>query len=109
MFVDGLVYLSNEESHDGISTIGLAKDDRGATLTIMFERQGQKPMYPLCEKLVAKLKNGYGNPLNVIDSREERAQNRRLEWKNATGSMTLSCFAMPRQPSYAERLTITSR
>ena len=108
-FLDTVVYLSNEESHDGIATIALGADGSGRTLTIAFERPGNTPAYPLCEKLLAALKNRYGNPASTTDFQEERARNRRSEWKTGTESMALSCFEMPRQPSYAERLTITGR
>ena len=56
----------------------------------------------------SRLRERYGNPANVMDAQEERAQNRRFQWNTSTESLTLNCFRMPRQPLCAERLTITS-
>ena len=107
--VDTLVYLSDEESHDHISTIGLSSNGAARTLTITFEQQrGRTATYPLCEQSLSRLKERYGNPANVVDGQEERAQNRRFEWNTPSESLRLHCFQMPRQPLYAERLTITS-
>jgi hypothetical protein len=113
--LDTLVYLSDEESHDHISTIGLSSSSGARTLTITFEpatferrRRGRVATYPSCEKSLSRLKGRYGNPADVVDAQEERARNRRFEWKTSTESLTLNCFRMPRQPLYAERLTITA-
>ena len=107
--LDTLVYLSDEESHDHISTIGLSGNGAARTLTITFERRrGGRAAYPSCEQSLSRLKERYGNPANVVDAQEERARNRRFEWNTAMESLTLNCFRMPRQPLYAERLTITT-
>ena len=108
--LDTLVYLSDEESHDHISTVGLSSNGAARTITIAFERQIQgRATYPLCEQMLSRLKEQYGNPANAMDAQEERARNRRYQWKTSTESLTLNCFQLPRQPQYAERLTITSR
>ena len=108
--LDTLVYLSDEESHDHISTVGVSRNGPARTITIAFERQIQgRATYPLCEQLVSRLKARYGNPANATDAQEERARNRRFEWKTSAESLTLSCFQGPRQPRYAERLTMASR
>jgi hypothetical protein len=111
MALDTLVYLSDEDSHDDISSIGLSNNDAVRILTITFERQKRAgtPAYPTCEKLLSLLKKRYGNAANVVDAQEERAGNRRFEWTTSTESLTLSCFQMPRQPLYAERLSIAGR
>jgi len=109
MALDTLVYLSDKESHDHISTIGLSSNGAARTLTITFEQQRQgSATYPSCEQSLSRLKERYGNPTNVANTQEERARNRRFEWTTATESLTLNCFQMPRQPLNAERLTITS-
>jgi hypothetical protein len=110
MVLDTFVYLSDEDSHDDISTIGLSRNGDVRTLTITFERQhpAGRPTYPLCEKLLSLLEERYRNPANVVDAQEERARNRRFEWKTSAESLRLSCFQMARQPLYAERLTIAS-
>jgi hypothetical protein len=108
--LDTLLYLSNEESHDHISTIGLSSSGAARTLTITFERQRQgRATYPSCGDSLSRLKERYGNPTHVTEASEERARNWRFEWNTSTESLALSCFRMPRQPQYAERLTITSR
>jgi hypothetical protein len=108
-FVDTLVYVSDKESHDDISTIGLSTDSRLRTLVITFERQrGGRPTYPACENLVAFITNQYGRPANIVDAQEEQARNRRFEWKTSGESLTLNCFRLPQQPLSAERLTIAS-
>jgi hypothetical protein len=107
--LDTLVYLSDEESHDHISTIGLSSNGAARTLTITFERRRRgRATYPSCGQSLSRLKERYGNPANVMDAQEERVRNRRFEWNTSTESLTLSCFRIPRQPLYAERLTITS-
>ena len=107
--LDTLVYLSDEESHDHIATIGLTSTGAVRTLTITFERQrGARATYPSCERSLSGLRERYGNPAHIVDAQEERAQNRRFQWNTSTESLTLHCFRMPRQPLYAERLTITS-
>lgn len=108
--VEALVRLSDEESHDHISTIGLSSNRGVRTLAITFERQqrGRKPTYPSCDSLQAPLRERYGDPASIVDTQEERARNRRFEWKTPAETLTLRCFRMPRQPLYAERLTISS-
>jgi hypothetical protein len=108
--LETVIYLSDEESHDHISTIGLSSNGAVRTLVITFERQqrGGRPTYPSCETLLSLLKQRYGSPANVVDAQEGRARNRRFEWKTSAESLTLGCFRMPRQPLYAERLTIAS-
>jgi hypothetical protein len=105
-----LVYLSAQESHDSISTIGLKSAGARRHLSITFEQSqpGGRPTYPACEPLLSILTARYGSPTNVIDAQEERARNRRFEWKTSTELLALGCFRMPSQPLYAERLTITS-
>ena len=108
-FLDTLVYVSEKESHDDISTIGLSNNGGMRTIAVSFERQrGGKPTYPACEKLVAFLTSQYGTPANITDAQEERTRNRRFEWKMAGEALTLSCFRLPQQPLYAERLAIAS-
>lgn len=108
-FLDSLVYLSEQDSHDGISTIGLAQNVPVRRLTITFERQrAGKPTYPACESLVASITDRYGRPAAVADAQEEQARNRRFAWKSAGQSLTLNCFRFGSQPLYAERLTIAS-
>ena len=108
--LDTLVYLSDEESHEHISTIGLSRNGAARTLIITFERQRRgRATYPSCGRSLSLLKERYGNPTRVTEAQEERARNRRFEWNTATESLTLDCFRMPRQPQYAERLTIASR
>ena len=108
-FLDTLVYVSEKESHDDISTIGLSSNGRMRAIAISFERQRSgKPTYPACDRLVAYLTKQYGTPANVIDAQEEQARNRRVEWKTSEESLTLSCFRRAQQPLYAERLTIAS-
>ena len=107
--VDNLVYLSDEESHDHISTIGLSGNGPSRTLTITFERRREgRVTYPSCEQSVSRLKERYGSPAHVMDAQEERALKRRYEWITAIEALTLDCFQMPREPLYAERLTIRS-
>ena len=109
MALDTLVYLSDEESHDHISTIGLSSNSAARTLTITFERRRRgRATYPLCGQSLSRLKESYGSPADVMDAQEERARQRRFKWNTSTESLTLACFQMPRQPLYAERLTITS-
>ena len=109
-FLDAMVYVSQEESHDDISTISLTTDSSGRTLSITFERQQRDTRtYPPCEKLLAVVKDRHGDPLTTVSGQEERARNRRFVWKKGAEAMTLSCFGMSRQPFYAERLTITDR
>ena len=108
--VDTLVYLSDEESHDHISTIGLRSNGPARTLTITFERRREgRVTYPSCGQSLSRLKERYGSPANVVDAQEERALKRQYEWTTPTEALTLDCFRMPRQPLYAERLTIRSR
>ena len=108
-FLDTLVYISNEESHDDISTIRLSNNGRTRTISITFERQrAGSATYPACDNLVALLTNEYGKPANVVDAQEEQSRNRRFEWKTPGESLTLNCFRLPQQPLYAERLTIAS-
>jgi hypothetical protein len=108
--LDTVVYVSTEETHDHISTIGLSSNGAARTLSIAFEREqrGGRAMYPSCEKLLGVLTDRYGTPANVVDAQEEKAHNRRFHWKRSAERLTLSCFRMPRQPLYAERLTIAS-
>ena len=110
MVVGELVYLTAQESHDGITTIGLSGTGARRSLTVTFEQRqpGGTNTYPACEKLVSTLTERYGSPTNVIDAQEERARNRRFEWKRSTETLTLSCFRISSQPLYAERLTMTS-
>ena len=106
--LDALVYLSDEESHDHISTVGLSSNGAVRTIAIAFEQQRQgRATYPACEQLLARLKAQYGNPATATEAQEERARNRRFEWKTSSESLTLNCFQMPRQPQYAERLTMS--
>jgi len=57
-FVDTLVYVSEQESHDSISTIGLGHDGALHTLAITFERQrAGRLTYPACEQLVSLITN----------------------------------------------------
>jgi hypothetical protein len=107
--LDGLMHLTEGESHDHISTIAVSSDGVVRTLTVTFEREhANGPTYPECDKVVASLTGRYGAPGGVVDAPEERAQNRRFEWRTRGETMTLSCFRMPRQPMYAERLAIAS-
>ena len=107
--VDTLIYLSDEESHDHISTIGVSSNGPARTLTITFERRREgRATYPSCGQSLSRLKERYGTPANVLDAQEERALKRRYQWTTATEALTLDCFRMPRQPLYAERLTIAS-
>jgi hypothetical protein len=107
--VGQLVYVSARESHDSISTIGMSSTGARRNLTVTFEQRqpSGSPTYPACEKLLSTLTARYGPP-NVIEAQEERARNRRFEWKTSTESLTLGCFQLPSQPLYAERLTIAS-
>jgi hypothetical protein len=103
------VYLSDEESHDHISTIGLSSNGAARTLVITFERQrGGRAAYPSCEPSLSRLKQRYGDPTRVVEATEERALNRRFEWTTSIESLTLHCFRMPREPLYAERVTISA-
>ena len=107
--LDTPVYLSDEESHDYISTIGVSGNGAARTLIITFERRRRgRATYPPCAQSLSRLKERYGNPANVMEAEEERARNRRFKWNTSTESLTLNCFRMPREPLYAERLTITS-
>lgn len=108
--VGTLIHVSNEDSHDHVSTIGLSTDGKVRTLNITFERTlpGGTVAYPMCETLLALLKERYGNPAKLVDVQEEQARNRWFEWNTSAESMILRCFRMPRQPLYAERLTISS-
>jgi hypothetical protein len=58
--------------------------------------------------LLGVLRERNGTPANVVDAQEEQAHNRRFYWKRSRERLTLSCFRMPRQRLYAERLTIAS-
>ena len=108
-FVDTLVYVSEQESHDSISTIALGYNGALHTLTITFERQRARRLtYPTCEQIVSVITNQYGAPTNVVDAQEEQTRNRQLQWKTAGESLTLHCFRLPKQPLYAERITIVS-
>ena len=107
---EALIRLSDEESHDHISTIGLSTNRGVRTLALTFERQqrGGKPTYPLCDDLQLPLRDRYGDPVSIVDTQQERERNRRFEWKTPTETLMLRCFRMPRQPLYAERLAISS-
>ena len=95
--IDALVYLSEEEAHDSISTIGLSSEGAARALTITFERRRQgRATYPSCERLLSRLKERYGSPVNVTTAQEERARNWRFEWSTSAESLTLNCFRMPR-------------
>jgi len=108
-FLDTLVYVTNEESHDDISTIGLGNNGRIRTIAITFERQrAGRTTYPACDNLVALFTTQHGRPANIVDAQEEQSRNRRFEWKASGESLTLNCFRLPQQPLYAERLTIAS-
>jgi hypothetical protein len=108
-FLDALVYVSEEESHDNISTIALSNSGRMRTIAVTFERhRAGRPTYPPCEQLVTSLTNQYGGPANIVDAQEEQSRNRRFEWKTSGESLTLVCFRLAQQPLYAERLTIAS-
>ena len=108
-FLDTLIYVSNEESHDDISTIGLGNNGRIRTIAITFERQrAGRTTYPACDNLVALFTTQHGRPANIVDAQEEQSRNRRFEWKASGESLTLNCFRLPQQPLYAERLTIAS-
>ena len=52
--LDTVVYVSTEETHDHISTIGLSSNGAARTLSIAFEREqrGGRATYPSCEKLL---------------------------------------------------------
>jgi hypothetical protein len=68
--LDTLVYVSKEESHDHISTIGVSSNGVARILSISFgrEQRGGRPTYPSCEKLLAVLTGRYGTPANVVDA-----------------------------------------
>ena len=108
--VEAVVYLSTEETHDHISTIGVNSNGGHRTLNIAFEREqrGGRAAYPSCEKLLGVLTDRYGTPAHVVDAQEEQAHNRRFQWERPGERLTLSCFRMPGQRLYAERLTIAS-
>jgi hypothetical protein len=104
---DGFIYLSDQDSHDDISTIGVSGPGSARTLTIHFERQRKgTPAYPACEKVLAHVQRRYGRPARIVDAQEEQSRNRRFEWNTTAETLTLSCFRMPRQSLYAERITI---
>ena len=109
-FVDQLMHVSDEDAHDGLGTVALGLIGGRQTLTLTFERQrrGARPSYPACAQMLSALERRYGRPAKTIDAAEEQARNRRFEWTSATESLTLSCFRMPRQPLYAERITISA-
>jgi len=108
---EGLVYLSEKDSHDHISTIGLSGIGSGRRLQINFERRQQdsKATYPPCQKVLSGLEQRYGRPTRIVDGQEEQSRNRRFEWNTSAETLTLSCFRMPRQPLYAESITIASK
>ena len=108
---DRLVYLSEKESHDHISTIGLSGTGSARSLQITFERRQRdgKATYPPCQKLLSGLEQRYGRPARIVDGQEEQARNRRFEWNTSAETLTLGCFEMPRQPLYVERITIASK
>ena len=107
---DGLVYVSEKDSHDHISTIQLSGGRPARILHIAFERRGRDgaPSYPQCANVLSALQQRYGRPASVIDAREERARNRRFDWKAPAETLTLRCFRMPREPLYAESITMES-
>lgn len=107
--VGGLIHVAENESHDGVSTVAVRTEGAVKILSITFERaHGSERRYPLCEKMLGALAGQYGAPSNVVEAQEERARNRRYEWAALGETMTLSCFSLPRQPMYAERLVISS-
>ena len=108
--LETMVYVSTEETHDHISTIGLSSNGVARTLSIAFEREQRdgRATYPSCKKLLGVLRDRYGTPANVVDAQEEQAHNRRFQWERPGERLTLSCFRMPGQRLYAERLTIAS-
>jgi hypothetical protein len=105
--IDELMYLSDQDSHDDISAIGLSGSRSARTLTIHFERQRNgTAVYPACENLLATVERRYGRPAKIVDAQEEQARNRRFEWNTTAETLTLRCFRMPPKPLYAERITI---
>ena len=108
---DQRISVSAEDSHDDIGAIAVSDMGPGPTVTIYFERlqRNGDPVYPPCAKLLSGLERRYGRPGSTMDAQEEEARNRRFVWNTSTESLTLSCFRMPRQPLYAERITITTR
>src|SRR5687767_1145481 len=69
--IEGLIYLSDQDSHDHISTIGLSGSGSARTLTIHFERQRNgTAAYPACEKVLADVERRYGRPARIADAQE---------------------------------------
>ena len=102
------VDLSDADTHDGISTLLFAGTGERRTLSIFFERRQRdgSMVYPPCDKVLSKLKTGYGAPATVRDGVEERAHNRRFTWTTDGETLELRCFQMPGRGIDAERISI---
>ena len=84
--IGGLIYLSDQDSYEDISTIGLSGSGSARTLTIHFERERNgTAAYPPARTCSPMWNGDTAGPAETL---------------------TLSCFRMLRQPLYAERITI---
>ncbi len=108
---DQMVSLVPEDVHDHISHIEISGSGRSRRVRIGFEtRKGDRPDYPACAEVEAKLVARYGKPQTIHRFMEEASPRADRIWQSSAEELTLICFTHPgKRAVLAEAVMITNR
>ena len=108
---DSYISIASEDSHDHISGIAISGSGPTRRVRITFETRssGQRPDYPACAEVQAKLARLYGPPRQIRRFSEEASRRADRVWRSRAEELVLICFEGAQRKFYAEAVQITPR